>query len=86
MGNCRGSPKAETRYLPGKFAGAEVARERTSGEVWGLPRLLSRNHANLEAGDDAVGNGLVDAELGGGGWFLHGRLPPCGCLCSGGGM
>ena len=43
------------------LAGVEVAREWAACETRRLPRLLPRNHASLEAGNDAVGNGLVDA-------------------------
>ena len=43
------------------LAGVEVAREWAACIARRLPRLFPRNHASLEAGDDAVDNGLVDA-------------------------
>jgi hypothetical protein len=45
------------------FAGIEVAREWAVSVARRLPRLLPRNHARLEAGNNAVGDGLVDARL-----------------------
>ena len=43
------------------FAGVEVAREWAACVVRRLPRLLPRNHTCLEAGKNAVRNGLIDA-------------------------
>ena len=43
------------------LARIEVARERAASIARRLPRLFPWNHARFEAGNDAVGNGLVDA-------------------------
>jgi MmgE/PrpD N-terminal domain len=51
-------------------------REWTARKSWSLPRLFPRNHASLEAGDDAVGNGLVDARPAANTCLPHGVLPP----------
>jgi len=65
-------PKQHGIDAPVGLARKEIARERATGEAWRLPRFLPGNHASLEAGNDAVGNGLIDAwsirVLG----FLHG--------------
>jgi hypothetical protein len=65
-------PKQQNIDAPVGFAGVEVARERPAFEPWNLPRLFPRNHASLEAGNNAVGNGLVDARPVAAGCLLHG--------------
>ena len=47
------------------FASIEVAWKRAASIARRLPRLFPRNHACFEAGNDAVGNGLVDARSAG---------------------
>ena len=43
------------------LSGIEVAGERAASIARRFPRPLPRNHASLEAGNNALGNGLVDA-------------------------
>src|SRR6202007_3137268 len=44
-----------------RLAGAEVAGEWATAEVGSLPGFFPRDHASLEACDDAFGNSLVNA-------------------------
>jgi len=54
-------PKQKDVDAPVGLAGIEVARERAASIARRLPWLFPRNHARFEAGNNAVGNGLVDA-------------------------
>ena len=63
------------------LASVEVAREWAACIVRRLPRLFPRNHACFEAGNDAVGNGLIDTRPVVGVCFSHGGNSPRGCCC-----
>src|SRR5581483_11008822 len=54
-------PKQQNIDTTVRFAGVEVAREWAACVARRLPRLFPRNHTCFEAGNNAVGNGLIDA-------------------------
>ena len=66
---------SRSQAAPIWFAGIEVAREWPARKSRCVPRLLPRNHPGFEAGNDAVGNGLIDTRPVADACFLHGVTP-----------
>jgi len=72
---------SRSQAAPIWFAGIEVAREWPARKSRCVPRLLPRNHPGFEAGNNAVGNGLIDTRPVAGVCFPHGCYSPRGCCC-----